>query len=220
MSDRVERPYATVRRLWPETPWLTGAVLEVPPEIARSHERPGQYVVLYPEPETKVFMAIASPPGEAQGLELLLGVAAREKLRLSEGARIEIDAPAGKGFPVELALGKDVLLFAIGSGLSAIRPLVSVIRARRAEFGRVTLYAGAHTIEDHPYRGEDRAWQQDGIEVVRAISKPWVQEVFARDPVPVANAVAFLVGTKSMIAGVTETLVAAGMPPDRIKLNW
>jgi NAD(P)H-flavin reductase len=209
-----------VRRVWRETPKLTGVVLEVSDEIAKQYTRPGQIVVLRPIDTDKVYLAIASSPGEANALELLLGGAAAEKVRPVEGMKLAFDPPSGKGFPVEMAAGKDVLLFAVGSALAPIRPLVQMIRKNRSDYGRVLLYAGANTEADFPYRNEFDAWKRDRIDLVRAISKPWVQDLFTRDPVAVNDAVAYVCGSKEMMDAVTAVLVGAGLPAARIGRNW
>jgi NAD(P)H-flavin reductase len=211
---------AVVRRVWRETPKLTGVVLEIDEDVAKQYTRPGQVVVLRPNEKDKVYLAIASSPGEAAAIELLMGDAVEGKVKPASGRALILDPPHGKGFPVEMAEGKDVLLFAVGSGLAPIRPLVNLIRSRRSDYGRVVLYAGAHSAEHFPYRSEFEGWKRDRIDVVRSISKPWVQEMFERDPVPVDDAVAYVCGMKEMMESVTKTLVAAGMPAERIGRNW
>ena len=214
------RAHAVVRRIWDETPRLKGVLLEVEEAVARQYQRPGQIVVVHPNATEQVYLAISSPPGEARGLELLVGPQAAAKLALAEGVTLELDPPTGRGFPVELAQGQDVLLFAVGSALAPMRPRVESIRRARAQYGRVTLFMGAHSEEDFPYAREYEDWHRDQIEVVRAISRPWVQELFRARAVSVENAVAFVAGMKGMMEGVTEALIAAGMPKERIGKNW
>jgi sulfhydrogenase subunit gamma (sulfur reductase) len=210
-----------VRRVWAETPKLTGVVLEVPAETAQGYVHPGQYVVLHADDKPKrVFLVISSSPGEAQAFELLLGEAAMSDLSLGEGRTVNIEPPAGKGFGVDAARGRDVVVFAIGSALAAVRPVIDTIRKSRSEFGRVTAYVGAHSTADFPYSSYFDAWTRDRIDLVLSTSKPWVQEVFARDPVPVDNAVAFLCGNKPMMEATTEILTKAGMPREMIRKNF
>jgi NAD(P)H-flavin reductase len=211
---------AVVRRVWRETPKLTGVVLEVAEDVAKQYTRPGQIVVLRPNDTDKVYLAIASSPGEAAAIELLMGSAAVDKVKPSEGASVALDPPNGKGFPFEMAAGKDVLLFAVGSALAPIRPLVQMIRGQRSNYGRVVLYAGAHSADDFPYQKEFYAWKRDRIDIVQSISKPWVQEMFTSDPVPVDDAVAYVCGMKEMMEATTAALVAAGMPAAKIGRNW
>ena len=47
------------------------------------------------------------------------------------GARIPASAPFGSGFPVEEAHGRDVILFAAGSGITPVRALLQWLLARR-----------------------------------------------------------------------------------------
>ncbi len=214
------RVNAVVRRVWRETPRLTGVVLEVPEAVAKQYTRPGQIVVLHANQRDKVYLAISSAVGEAAAIELLLGPGAVDKIHPVEGATIEIDPPSGKGFPIETASGKDVLLFAVGSALAPIRAVIHAIRKNRSDYGRVVLFAGAHTEDEFPYRREFDAWKRDRIDLVRAISKPWIQEIFVRDPIPVHDAVAFVCGMNEMMEAVTETLVAAGMHVKHVGRNW
>src|SRR5262249_43363378 len=134
-----QRFTATVRRVWMETPRLTGVSLHVPEGVTRTYVRPGQYVVLHAPDGKKVFLVIASPPGDPEHLDLLLGEAAKEKLAPVEQMTLPIDAAAGNGFPIEIAKDHDVLLFATGSAIAAMRPVVEVIRRHRSDYRRVVL---------------------------------------------------------------------------------
>ncbi len=209
-----------MRAVRDETPTLKAVELDVPAEVAAAYTRPGQYVVLHPEGADKpVFMALASAPGAAP-LELLVGPAAAARLPLEAGAEIAMDAPGGKGFPIELAEGKDVLLFAVGSGMSAIRSVIEHIRAHRDRYGSVVLFAGAHTDADHAYVDRTAEWEAAHVEVVRTTSKPWVQDVFRGSPRPTGNAVAFVCGMKEMVQGVTAALGEAGLAADQVRQNF
>ena len=134
-------------------------------------------MVIHPEGQEKpVFLALASAPGQA--LTLLLGPGATEQVAPSEGKRLRMAPPGGKGYPVDEAEGGDLLLFSIGSAASAITSVVEYVRANRARFGAVTLYHGAKAEDEHAYRERDEAWGADGIAVHRTTGKPWVQDVF------------------------------------------
>src|SRR5439155_688491 len=110
---------AVVRRVWAETPRLKGVLLEVTGAIAGQHAKPGQFIVVHaPNGGTgKVYLVIASRPGNGQAFELLLGESAEKTLGLDTGMKVEIDPPQGAGYPMDVIQGRDVLLFATGSGL-------------------------------------------------------------------------------------------------------
>ena len=220
MTEEQTHQKATVKRITEESSGLLAAILEVSDEVSAAYAKPGQYIVLHPEASEKpVFMALASAPGKAE-LELLIGQPAAEKLQLSEGMTLRIDPPAGNGYPVDLARGKNVLLFAVGSGMSAIRSLIEYIRANRDEFLNVDVFLGAHTDESHPYRQYDADWSNDKISIHRTTSRPWVQDVFRNSSVSTDNAVAFVCGMKEMVSGVTEALTEAGMDAELVRQNY
>jgi NAD(P)H-flavin reductase len=213
------RAPAVVTALWRETPGLSGARLRVPAEVAAAHRRPGQILVVHPGDGEPVFLALASPPGDAE-LEVLVGPAAAARLELREGSELAVSGPSGPGFPLEEARGRDLLLFAVGSALAPLRPVVELVRRARSDFGQVTLHVGAHTAADLPYARSYPAWDRDRIDVVTSLSRPWVQERFALDPQPVEDAVAFCAGMPAMMDAVTDVLVRSGMPAGRIFRNW
>ena len=210
---------ATVRRAWDETPRLKGVVLEVPPETVQAYRRPGQFIeARFGQAEPAPF-AIASSPGEARAFELLVGEPVRSQMDWSEGRGVLVRGPLGFGFPVERAKGQDVLLFAQGSALAALRPVVEMIRRRRKDYRSVRLYVGAHTEADRPYVSDYPAWRAEGIEVLESISRPWVQERFRSAPGCLHDTVAFVCGMEKMMDDVTAELVTAGVSVDRIGRN-
>jgi NAD(P)H-flavin reductase len=217
------RARALVTRTWQETPRLKGVLVEPSADVAKAHVLPGQFIVAHPRNATngasKVHLVIASRPGEAP-FELLLGESADRALALEPGTEIEIDPPAGKGYPMEVLKGRDALLFAAGSALASLRPVISLIRESRSDFGRVSLFAGAHTAADLPYSREIEEWKRDRIDVFRAVSRPWVQDMFVDEMFDVSNSAAFVCGGKQMMDDVTAVLIHAGVPADLIKRNW
>lgn len=211
-----------VRTTIAQTPQLTEVVLEVSEAVAAQYTRPGQVVALKPMNggDKPIYIALASSPGEARAFRLLLGASAAAQMAMKEGATWTFDGPFGKGYPVEAARGKDVLLFAVGSALAPIRTVVEAIRADRAAYGAVTIYVGAHTEADFPYADDLKIWEQEGMTVRRSLSRPWVQDVFRADPPPVDNAFAFICGMNDMMTAVTLALSEAGLPADAIGKNW
>ncbi|MCA9550968.1 MAG: hypothetical protein KC933_13120 [Myxococcales bacterium] len=209
-----------VRRVWAETAHLTGVVLEVAAEVAARYQRPGQVVKVHGSDGKATYLALAGTPGEARSIELLLGPAARDALGPVDGAVWRLDPPFGAGFPLESAEGRDVLLFAVGSALAPLRAVIEVILRDRARYGRVILYVGAHTEADFPYAEDLARWAEDGVEIHKSVSRPWVQDVFRSAPPAVEDPAAFVAGMPAMIQGVTEALLEHGVAAERIGKNW
>lgn len=198
------------------------------------HTVPGQFVQIRVDGTGPSFFAISSAPEGGAELELLVkegGGVAERLVTASPGAAVEISAPQGKGFPVDAFEGSDVLLFATGSAISAIRPVVHHVVKRRERFGRVVLFFGARTPHAFAYLDEIPEWERERIEVHRVISRPgtdevwdgpvgYVQDVLAEVSPEVGRAVALVCGVKDMHAAVSEALVSRGLPEDRVLTNF
>jgi len=228
------------------TVWYEGKVTSNSPEAAGlhavhidvsgtplvgTHSLPGQYVRLRIVGSGEGIFAIASAPdGEDACFELLVKAGSELADRLiaaPAGTRVELTAPEGPGFPLERAFGRKVVLFATGSGISAIRSLVAALLRQRDRFGEVILYFGARTPDAFAYRDELVDWQQRGITVIQTVSRPdrsgrvaltgYVQSHLPQERLQ--DAVAFVCGQPEMVDAVKEALRARGMPDDQVFLN-
>jgi NAD(P)H-flavin reductase len=228
MSDWYDVHVASRR---PEGTELTHLELDVRgTPLAGTHVRAGQYIELSVPGTGESFFALAAGPRtEATHFELLVkpgGRVADALLALREGAGVQVTLPRGKGFPLDHARGHDVLLVATGSGISAIRSALELIRTERAAYGKVTLYFGARTPQAFAYGDQMAAWEADGVRVVRVVSQPgdsgwtgltgYVQTHLA--PAGPDTCV-FLCGQKTMVAAVTQVLRRHGVPREHIHLN-
>ncbi|WP_373046637.1 ferredoxin--NADP reductase [Vulgatibacter sp.] len=215
---------------WPEAPLLRGLRLQVAPGVAASYRHAGQFLKVRRPGETDgAFFAIASGPG-GDTVELLVkqGEGLPDELvALPVGAEVETTLAMGSGFPLEENRGRDVLLFATGSGIAPIRAALQEILGERDRWGAVELFFGVRTPEDFPYGAELDGLAAQGVKVHRVISQQgpqagharYVQERFRAELPRVENAVAFLCGLQGMIDGVTEALCRCGLPAERIHLN-
>ena len=209
---------------------LTLDVSDTP--LAGTHRCPGQFVRLRLPSVGKAVFAIASAPEEGQRhWEFLLkhGSSLPDALvQLAPGARVESTPPDGKGFPLQSARGRSLLLFATGSGISPIRSVIESLRRERKAYGPVTLYFGARTPDSFAYADELDHWEASGIRVVRTVSRPgasgwqgltgYVQSHLI--PAPFDDAVAFVCGQEAMVEGVIEALRAHGLSREAIHLNY
>ncbi len=219
---------------WDETPALRGIRVTLG-ALAGRHVAPGQ-VVKVRAPSGDAYFALANAPAPDGTAELLLkrgGRIADEIVAAAHpGARVDVSAPFGKGFPVAQAEGRDILLFAAGSGIAPVRALVQHVIGHRARFGRTTLFYGQRRGGDFAYRGEQLDWERHGVRVVLCPSEAdeaWagvrgrVQEVAralalgGSDP---AGTEAFVCGMTAMVDDVKGTLAEAGVPPERVHLNF
>lgn len=224
---------ALVHQTRPVSGELRVLVLDVQSSgLAGLYTRPGQYVRASVDGAEEGVFAIASHPKGASRYELLVkrgSAAADALLALPAGAKILLSAPMGQGFPLERARGRRLLLFATGSGISAIRPVIEAVRAERQAFGAVTLFFGVRRPEEFAFQDEIALWQADGIEVVQTVSQPgssgWeglTGYVQAHIPErgPLQGAVAFLSGHEAMAEEVSQVLRRQGMGAEDVFLNY
>lgn len=208
-----------IDRISQETPNHVAVRIQVDPGFAETYSAPGQ-VLRFPRPgDDPVYLALCSDPKEAP-LELLLGADAVDALRWTEGQTLELEPPIGRGYPVDKALGHDVLLFGVGSGLAPLRPVIRQLCRHRSDYGWIRLYIGARSSDGFPFASEFREWAHDRVDIHRAVSKPYVQELFSEDPPDLSDTVAFVCGMDAMMADVTRVLTDAGLEPSAIHRNW
>jgi NAD(P)H-flavin reductase len=199
--------------------------------LAEAHSLPGQYVRVRIEGDGEGVFAIASGPDESPGRFALLVKGGSELadrlLGAGVGTTLLLTAPEGPGFPLERAHGHRVLLFATGSGISAIRSLVVHLLTERPSFREVTLYFGARTADAFAYQDELVAWQARGITVIQTVSQPDVSgrvalTGYVQHHLPAQrldDAMAFVCGQPEMVADVKQALRQRGVPDERIFLN-
>ncbi len=226
---------APVLAAWDETEALRGLRLRLPAPLAAAHRRPGQLVKIKAE-VGEGFFALASAPSADRAVDLLVkrgGKVADAAIgRASPGATLPVTEPFGNGFAIEEAVGRDVLLFAAGSGIAPVRSLVQHVLGHRGDFRLVTLFYGQRHGAEFAYRAEHLDWERGGVRVVLCPSgedDAWpgvrgrVQEV-ARSigfgDVAPAETVAFVAGMKAMVEDVRRTLGEAGIPAARVHANF
>ncbi len=154
------------------------------------------------------------------------GPATAAIIGLAPGDEVGLRGPLGSSWPIERAMGHDVVIVTGGIGLAPLRPLIDGLLARRDRFDAIRLYYGARTPADHLYQDELRAWAARGdidlqVTVDRA-AEGWtgpvgvVTHLFDRATWDGTRSVAFVCGPERMMEATVETLDARGLSPDRI----
>lgn len=196
-------------------------------ELTAGYTIPGQYVQLTVGDAKPAFMAIASAPGAA-AFEFLIQFTdgtAGAICKTPVGGSVKCSAAMGNGFRVADLDGRDVLFFAGGTGISAVR---AVIESQDRWEGDCRLYYGARTPEHMAYQDRFQAWADRGVRVVATMdtafdgfAEGFPQDVYAAEALADgSNAALVLCGPGPMCAGATELLVAAGMPAERALKNY
>lgn len=142
------------------------------------------------------------------------------------GDCLGLRGPYGSAWPIEAAVGKDVLLVTGGIGLAPLRPLIYELLRRRGEFGRVILLHGSRTPHDLIFADELTAWSQ-GTELETRVTvdnatASWkgnvgvVTTLFSQVEFEPANAVAFLCGPEVMMRFALRDLIKRSLQREQL----
>ncbi len=139
---------------------------------------------------------------------------------------IGIRGPLGSSWPIERAMGHDVVIVTGGIGLAPLRPLIDGLLAQRDKFDDIRIYYGARTPTDQLYREELRGWAARGdIDVELTVDRAgpqWtgpvgvVTHLFDRAEWDGSRSLAFVCGPERMMEATVDALEVRGLTPDRI----
>jgi NAD(P)H-flavin reductase len=219
---------ARVERTATETPDTTTLVLvDVDPRIAAGG--PGQFVMVTRPGLPAVPISVSRYHAEARSIELSIrsaGPATATLQDLAPGETLGLRGPLGRGWPVDAADGRDVIIVGGGIGLSPLRPLIDVIVGDRSRYGAVRLFHGARTPADRPHAGDLETWGANaGIELAMTVDRAdeaWtgpvgvVTHLFDGARWDGRDAVAFVCGPERMMQATVDTLRDRGLRRSRI----
>jgi NAD(P)H-flavin reductase len=122
----------------------------------------GQFNMLYLFGIGEVPISISGSPHEPDPLVHTIrsvGAVTKAICGLKRGQTLGVRGPFGKGWPLEAAIGQDLVLIAGGIGLAPLRPAVRQVIAQRDRYGKVSLLVGARTPKDLLYLAELKEWR-------------------------------------------------------------
>jgi NAD(P)H-flavin reductase len=192
---------------------------------------PGQFAMLwvFGVGEAPVSYAGGTLGGPALHTIRRAGNVTRALCALGPGETVGVRGPFGRGWPLDGARGRDLLLLAGGIGLAPLRPVLETVAARREDFGRVTLLYGARRPEDLLFRDEFEDWRgRAGADVeitVDAAAPPWtgrvgvVTDLLAGARFRPEATEAFVCGPELMMRFAAAALRASGIPDAAIHLS-
>ena len=186
--------------------------------------RPGQFVMAE-------LPAFAAPPISISrirpdGLDLTIrsaGAATTALTGLGPGAQVAVRGPLGRGWPIDAAVGHDVVIVAGGIGLAPLRPLLDAVLVDRPRFGAVRLYLGARSPRDRLFVAEINALagraDLEVAEIVDRAGPEWlgrvgvVTQLFDQAAWDGSRVTAFVCGPERMMGAAAATLERLGVEP-------
>jgi len=194
--------------------------------------RPGQFNMLYLPGVGEVPISIVSDPVDDHMYDHTIrsvgrvtnGIAA-----LQVGDRIGVRGPYGRGWPMQQALGRDVVIATGGLGCAPAVSVINYVVRRREQFGRLVIMQGIKHSNDLIWRARYDEWSKlSNTQVLLAAGESGPQWPYAEGNIMVlidraefdpANATAMLCGPQGMMVAVTDHLIGREMPGDSIWLS-
>lgn len=193
---------------------------------------PGQVAVLSVPGEAPAYFAFASAPEDAE-LEVLIKRKIGASIRLFDmepGETVELVEVAGRGFPLDAQIGKDLVFVAMGTGVAPLRSALRHVLRRKADFGQLLVLYGARTPDDFCYRDETDGWEDAGVELRQVISRPdghdwsgptgYVQSLLDHVLPDLKSPVALVCGSLDMIDQTKDRLLQMGFGAADILTNY
>jgi len=205
---------------------MTLRIVGVDPAIANG--RPGQFVMVTRPGLPAVPISISRYHPDEGAIELSIraaGPATETLTKLTPGAMVGLRGPLGRGWPLEVAEGRDLIVVAGGIGLSPLRPSIDAVLTDPARYGDLRIYHGARTPADRPHVEDQVAWAASGVElgvIVDRADDTWrgpvgvVTNLFDSARWDGREAVAFVCGPERMMQATVATLLDRGLRPERI----
>ena len=144
---------------------LTFTLRFVDPELRRGYRfAPGQFNMLYAFGVGEVPISIVSDPDEPAMLAhtvRIVGRVTQAMGRWKVGDVVGVRGPYGRGWPMDVARGRDVVVITGGVGCAPVIGVINYVFRRRAEYGTLHILHGVKTPKDLLFRDRFDAWRQD-----------------------------------------------------------
>ncbi len=233
MSWSLPRPARVVERIQEARDIFTLRLQYTDTVAQRDFEfAPGQFNMLYLHGVGEVAISIVSDPRDSQSILHTIrdvGRATHGLAALQVGDEIGLRGPFGRGWPVQAAVGRDLVLVTGGLGCAPVVSAINYVFRRRERFGRITILQGVRHADDLIWRERYAQWARvPDTEVLLAADVPGgdqglfrgtVIELFNRIEIADGKALAMLCGPEVMMLAAVGELRARGLADEAIWLS-
>lgn len=190
-----------------------------------SEWKPGQFFMVSVFGYGEVAISVTSLPEEHLKFCIKkVGFVTSAIHSLKAGDKLGIRGPYGRGFPMEVAKGRDVIIMAGGLGIAPLRALIHEILKNRERHKDVFLLYGSKTPSDILYKDELSSWAGHISVHLTVDSKDevWkgkvgvVTELLREIDTDFQNSSAYICGPPVMIEAGMKALTNRGMPSERL----
>jgi sulfhydrogenase subunit gamma (sulfur reductase) len=200
----------------------------------RNHYRfaPGQFNMLYLYGVGEAPISIVSDPEDHHILHHTIRAVGRVTdglANLKQGDRLGLRGPFGRGWPLETAEGKDVVIITGGLGCAPTVSVINYVMRRRERYGRLIIIQGVKHAQDLFWRTQYEAWaKQHDTQVLLAADEgsplwPWhvgpVTVLFGHAHINPARSIVMMCGPEGMMRAAVKELTQLGLTETAIWLS-
>ncbi len=199
----------------------------------RLDHEPGQFVMVSLLGIGEVPISVCSSPTRRESFDLCIravGKVTRSLHELKTGDEVGIRGPYGKGFPIRILEGSDLLIIAGGLGIAPLRSLITYALDNRRDFGKVHILFGCKEPKEMLFSDELEEWNRRtdlhyACTVDRA-APDWAGNVgvittlIPGVDIEPSRTFAAVVGPPIMYNFVIKELLAKGIPEPQILLSF
>lgn len=193
---------------------------------------PGQFNMLYLYGVGEVPISIVSDPQDEHLVDHTIRAVGRvtdAMAKLQVGDRLGVRGPYGRGWPMQEAEGKDVVIVTGGLGCAPVVSVIHYVLKRRNRYRGLTIIQGVKHADDLIWREQYEAWSQlPDTRVLLAADKgsplwPWhvghVPDLFDEAQLDNANSIVMMCGPEGMMIAAGKALLERGMPAEQLWLS-
>ena len=186
---------------------------------------PGQFSMLWAFGIGEIPVSISGDSADATRLVYTIrsvGQVSKALVNAEPGTSVGVRGHFGKGWPVELARGRDVILVAGGIGLAPLRPVIYHVLRHRSDYGRLLILYGTRTPRDVLFRKELAYWvkqpQTQVLTTVDSAGLSWrghvgvVTKLFRYAQLNPSRSTAMMCGPEVMMRFAARDLETLGVP--------
>ncbi|MCW8386249.1 FAD/NAD(P)-binding protein [Fluoribacter dumoffii] len=193
---------------------------------------PGQFNMLYLYGVGEVAISIVSDPEQKEILThtiRAIGRVTKALQKLKPGERIGVRGPFGRGWPLEQAKNKDVIVLTGGLGCAPSVSIIEYILARREQYGKLSILQGVKHSDDFIFRKQYDIWKKSPNTIIHIAADqagpkwPWsvgyVTDMIDKLHLNPVNSIVMMCGPEMMMNTAVKVFKQKGMAEDSLYLS-
>ncbi|MEJ2681339.1 MAG: FAD/NAD(P)-binding protein [Gammaproteobacteria bacterium] len=191
---------------------------------------PGQFNMLYGFGAGEVPISFSGSPNARQSYRHTLRAVGKTSEALSQlqvGDQLGVRGPFGRGWPMDLLIGKHVLIIAGGLGLAPLRPVIETLVSQTDQYAGIQLFYGGKRPEELLYLSQFKTWRSAiDVEIIVDRAGPdWsghigvITQLVNTAHFPVSNTIALVCGPEIMMRFSVQTLQSKSLPDTAIYVS-